>query len=88
MVTDEDTHTKRLIFHPKIMPVLVVADPALTVGVPPAMTAATGMEALGIVLRASARPAFTMADDGEGVALEGMRLIHDWLPWRCGMAAT
>lgn len=77
VVTDEDTHTKRLIFHPKIMPVLVVADPALTVGVPPAMTAATGMDALAHCLEAFCAPGFhPMAD---GVALEGMRLIHQWL---------
>ena len=77
VVTDEDTHTKRLIFHPKIMPVLVVADPALTLGVPPAMTAATGMDALAHCLEAFCAPGFhPMAD---GVALEGMRLIHQWL---------
>jgi alcohol dehydrogenase class IV len=77
VVTDEETHTKRLIFHPRIMPVLVVADPALTVGVPPAMTAATGMDALAHCLEAFCAPGFhPMAD---GIALEGMRLIHDWL---------
>jgi alcohol dehydrogenase class IV len=77
VVTDEHTHTKRLIFHPRIMPVLVVADPALTVGVPPAMTAATGMDALAHCLEAFCAPGFhPMAD---GIALEGMRLIHDWL---------
>ncbi|HRK23955.1 MAG TPA: iron-containing alcohol dehydrogenase [Beijerinckiaceae bacterium] len=78
VITDEETHTKRLIFHPKIMPVTVVADPALTIGVPPAITAATGMDALAHCLEAYCAPGFhPMAD---GIALEGMRLIKDWLP--------
>mgnify|MGYP001424742161 CR=1 FL=1 len=78
VVTDEHSHTKRLIFHPRIMPVTVVADPELTVGVPPFITAATGMDALAHCLEAYSAPGFhPMAD---GIALEGMRLIKDWLP--------
>jgi alcohol dehydrogenase class IV len=78
VVTDEATHTKRLIFHPRIMPVAVVADPELTVGVPPAITAWTGFDALAHCLEAYCAPGFhPMAD---GVALEGMRLIKEWLP--------
>ncbi len=78
VVTDEASHTKRLIFHPKIMPVTVIADPELTFGVPPAITAATGMDALAHCLEAYCAPGFhPMAD---GIALEGMRLIKDWLP--------
>lgn len=78
VVTDEETHTKRLIFHPKIMPVTVISDPELTIGVPPAITAATGMDALAHCLEAYCAPGFhPMAD---GIALEGMRLIKDWLP--------
>lgn len=78
VITDEDTHTKRLIFHPRIMPVAVVADPALTIGVPPHLTAATGMDTLAHCLEAYCAPGFhPMAD---GVAVEGMRLIRDWLP--------
>lgn len=78
VITDEATHLKKLIFHPKILPVCVVADPELTIGVPPAITAATGMDALAHCLEAYCAPGFhPMAD---GVALEGMRLIHDWLP--------
>lgn len=77
VVTEEETHTKRLIFHPKIQPVCVVADPELTLGVPPKITAATGMDALAHCLEAYTAPGFhPMAD---GVALEGMRLIKTWL---------
>ena len=78
VITDDTTYTKRLIFHPRILPVAVICDPALTVGVPPAITAATGMDALAHCLEAYCAPGFhPMAD---GIALEGMRLIHDWLP--------
>src|SRR5215203_788599 len=78
VVTDEATHTKRLIFHPRIMPVAVVADPELTVGVPPAITAWTGFDALAHCLEAYCAPGFhPMAD---GIALEGLRLIKDALP--------
>ncbi len=78
VITDEETHTKRLIFHPRIMPVAVIADPALTLGVPPHLTAATGMDALAHCLEAYCAPGFhPMAD---GVAVEGMRLIREWLP--------
>ena len=78
VITDEDTHTKRLIFHPRIMPMAVIADPALTVGVPPALTAATGMDALAHCLEAYCAPGFhPMAD---GIAVEGMRLVRQWLP--------
>jgi alcohol dehydrogenase class IV len=78
VVTDEATQTKRLIFHPRIMPVAVIADPELTVGVPPAITAWTGFDALAHCLEAYCAPGFhPMAD---GVAIEGMRLIKDALP--------
>lgn len=78
VVTEEATHTKRLIFHPKIQPVCVVADPELTLGVPAKITAATGMDALAHCLEAYTAPGFhPMAD---GVALEGLRLIKTWLP--------
>jgi alcohol dehydrogenase class IV len=78
VVTDEATHTKRLIFHPRIMPVAVIADPELTVGVPPAITAWTGFDALAHCLEAYCAPGFhPMAD---GIALEGMRLIKSSLP--------
>lgn len=81
VITDEETHTKRLIFHPRIMPVAVIADPALTVGVPPHLTAATGMDALAHCLEAYCVHSYhPMAD---GIAIEGLRLIREWLPVAC-----
>jgi alcohol dehydrogenase class IV len=78
VITDERTHTKKLIFHPRIMPVAVIADPVLTVGVPTHLTAATGMDALAHCLEAYCVDFFhPMAD---GIAIEGLRLIHKWLP--------
>ncbi len=78
VITDEDAHVKRIIFHPKMLPVVVIADPELTVGLPPHVTAATGMDALAHCLEALCAPGFhPMAD---GIALEGIRLIRDWLP--------
>jgi len=78
VILDEAAHIKRIIFHPKMMPAAVIADPELTVGLPAAVTAATGMDALSHCLEAYCAPGFhPMAD---GIALEGMRLIHDWLP--------
>ncbi|MBX9589352.1 MAG: iron-containing alcohol dehydrogenase [Hyphomonadaceae bacterium] len=78
VITDAATHTKRLIFHPRIMPVAVIGDPALTLGVPPHLTAATGMDALAHCLEAYCAPGFhPMAD---GIAVEGLRLMRQWLP--------
>ena len=44
--SDESTQTKKVIFHPRMLPEIVIADPELTVGLPPWLTAATGMDAL------------------------------------------
>jgi len=78
VITDEATHTKKIIFHPKMLPVTVISDPALTVGLPPKITAATGMDALAHCLEAYCAPGYhPMA---EGIAVEGMRLVKDWLP--------
>lgn len=73
VLTDERTHTKRIIFHPKMMPKVVICDPALTVGMPSKITAGTGMDALSHCLEAYCAPGFhPMAD---GIAVEGMRLV-------------
>ncbi len=79
VVTDESSHTKRILLHPGILPPAVIADPALTVGLPPAITAATGMDALAHALEAFCCELeyHPMAD---GIALEAMRLVKDWLP--------
>lgn len=78
VLTNEATHTKKVIFHPKMLPVTVIADPELTVGMPPAITAGTGMDALAHCLEAYCSPAYhPMAD---GIAVEGMRLVFEYLP--------
>ena len=78
VITDVRDHSKKIIFHPKMQPRLVIADPALTVGLPAHITAAVGMDALSHNLEAYCAPFFhPMAD---GIALEGMRLIKEWLP--------
>jgi alcohol dehydrogenase class IV len=73
VITNEATHTKKIIFHPKMLPSIVISDPALTVGLPAHVTAATGMDALAHCLEAYCAPGFhPMAD---GIAVEGMRLV-------------
>ena len=77
VIVDESTHSKKIIFHPNMLPGLVIADPALTIGLPPHITAATGMDAFVHSLEAWCAPGYhPMAD---GIALEGMRLVKQWL---------
>ena len=77
-IVNEETGIKKIIFHPKFMPTIVILDPVLTVDLPPRITAATGMDALAHNLEAFCAPGFhPMAD---GIALEGMRLIKNSLP--------
>ena len=81
VITDVRDHTKKIIFHPKMLPVAVIADPELTVGLPAPITAAVGMDALSHNLEAWCSPVFhPMA---QGIALEGMRLVKEWLPAAC-----
>ena len=78
VIVDERDHGKKIIFHPKMQPGLVIADPELTVGLPAWLTAATGMDALAHSFEAFCAPGYhPMAD---GIALEGMRLVATWLP--------
>ncbi|MGD1876639.1 MAG: iron-containing alcohol dehydrogenase [Kiloniellaceae bacterium] len=78
VIVDEATHTKKIIFHPKMLPATVISDPELTIGLPAHITAATGMDALAHCLEAYCAPGYhPMA---EGIAVEGMRLVKDWLP--------
>ncbi len=78
VITDETTHTKKIIFHPNMLPAIVIADPELTLGLPSHITAATGMDALAHNLEAYCAPGYhPMAD---GIAVEGMRLVKEWLP--------
>ena len=73
VIVNKKTGIKKIIFHPKILPSIVIIDPCLTIDLSPRLTAATGMDALAHNLEAFCAPGFhPMAD---GIALEGMRLI-------------
>jgi alcohol dehydrogenase len=78
VITNSATHTKKVIFHPRMLPEIVISDPALTVGVPPMITAGTGMDALAHCLEAYFAPSFHPMS--EGIAVEGARLVKDALP--------
>ena len=78
VILNEETHQKKIIFHPQMMPRVVIADAELTVGLPPAITAATGIDAFVHCFEAFCAPGFHPLADG--IALEGMRLIHRFLP--------
>ena len=78
VISNSQTHQKKIIFHPKILPVQVIADPELTVGMPPFITAGTGMDAFAHCLEAYCSPHYHPMS--QGMALEGMRLVKDWLP--------
>ncbi len=78
VIVNEDEHKKTIIFHPKMLPAVVILDPELTVGLPAGLTAATGMDALSHNLEAYSSPGYhPMA---EGIAVEGIRLIKEYLP--------
>jgi len=78
VITREDTHEKKIIFHPLIMPRIAIEDPELAVGLPPLLTMATGMDALAHCFEAYCVRAFHPLADG--VALEGIRIIDTYLP--------
>jgi alcohol dehydrogenase class IV len=78
IILNEETHQKKIIFHPKMMPGIVISDPELTVGLPPKITAATGIDAFVHCFEAYCTPGFHPLADG--MALEGMRLIQEYLP--------
>lgn len=78
VITHEAEKRKVIVFHPRMMPDIVIMDPELTTGLPAHITAATGMDALSHALEALSAPSFhPMA---EGIALNALRLIHKWLP--------
>ncbi|UCH75468.1 MAG: iron-containing alcohol dehydrogenase [Rhodospirillales bacterium] len=78
VITNEQTHEKKIIFHPAMLPGVVILDAQLTVGLPPHITAATGLDAFVHCFEAYCAPFYhPMAD---GIALEGMRLIGEFLP--------
>jgi alcohol dehydrogenase class IV len=81
VILNEETHQKKIIFHPQMMPRIVILDPELTIGLPRGITAATGIDAFVHCFEAFCAPGFHPLADG--VALEGMRLIHQFLPRAC-----
>jgi alcohol dehydrogenase class IV len=78
VITNEATHEKKIIFHPEMLPKVVIADPELTVGLPRGLTVGTGFDALAHCLEAYCAPGFHPLADG--IALEGLRLIDRYLP--------
>ena len=75
VITNSETKTKKIIFHPKILPSVVISDPELTVGMPKAITAGTGMDAFAHCLEAYCAPTYHPL--AQGIALEGMRLVKE-----------
>ncbi|CAN7720274.1 iron-containing alcohol dehydrogenase (plasmid) [Aminobacter sp. NyZ550] len=78
VITNSDTHTKKVIFHPKFLPAVTICDPELTVGMPKAITVGTGMDAFAHCLEAYSSPFYHPMS--QGIALEGMRLVKENLP--------
>jgi alcohol dehydrogenase class IV len=78
VITDETTHTKKVIFHPLMMPKVTICDPELTVGMPRSITVGTGMDAFAHCLEAYCGTAYHPLADG--IAVEGMRLVKEHLP--------
>ncbi len=78
VITNSVTHVKKIIFHPKFLPGVVIADPELTVGMPKIITAGTGMDAFAHCLEAYSSPFYHPMS--QGIALEGMRLVKEFLP--------
>ena len=75
VVTNEKTHTKKIIFHPGMLPKVTICDPELTVGMPPIITAGTGMDAFSHALEAYCVPSYHALADG--IAVEGVRLVKE-----------
>ena len=75
VIINADTRVKKIIFHPRVLPTAVIIDPELTVGLPGPITAGTGMDAFAHCLEAYCSPHYHPM--GQGIALEGMRLVHE-----------
>ncbi|ASY63739.1 Alcohol dehydrogenase [Sinorhizobium sojae CCBAU 05684] len=78
VITNSQTHVKKVIFHPKFLPAVTICDPELTVGMPKVITAGTGMDAFAHCLEAYSSPFYHPMS--AGIALEGMRLVKEYLP--------
>jgi alcohol dehydrogenase class IV len=78
VITNSESHEKKIIFHPKVLPAVVICDPELTVGMPRFITAGTGLDAFAHCVEAFSSPHYHPMS--QGIALEGMRLVKDYLP--------
>jgi 4-hydroxybutyrate dehydrogenase len=78
VITNSETNEKKIIFHPKMLPVTVICDPELTVGMPKFITAGTGLDAFAHCVEAYSSPHYHPMS--QGMALEGMRLVKEYLP--------
>lgn len=78
VITNSETEEKKIIFHPKFLPAVVICDPELTVGMPQFITAGTGLDAFAHCVEAFCSPHYHPMS--QGMALEGMRLVKDYLP--------
>jgi len=78
VVIDESTHRKVIVFHPKMLPVTVIADPELTIGLPRVLTVGTGLDALSHSLEAICSPGHHPMS--HGIGMEGCRLVFAHLP--------
>ena len=78
LITDSESHAKKIIFHPKMLPAQAVVDPELTLDLPPVLTAGSGLDALAHCVEAFCSPHYHPMS--QGIALEGMRLVKDFLP--------
>ncbi|MEO1539572.1 MAG: iron-containing alcohol dehydrogenase [Pseudomonadota bacterium] len=78
VITNSDSHEKKIIFHPKMLPSVVICDPELTVGMPKFITAGTGLDAFAHCVEAFSSPHYHPMS--QGIALEGMRLVKENLP--------
>lgn len=75
ILTNSVDHVKKIIFHPKMLPSVVICDPELTFGLPPVITAGTGMDAFIHSFEAYCSPFYHPMS--QGIALEGMKLVKD-----------
>ncbi len=78
VITNSETHVKKIIFHPKVLPTVVISDPELTLGMPKHITAGTGLDAFAHCVEAYSSPFYHPMS--QGIALEGMRLVVENLP--------
>ena len=78
VITNSESHEKKIIFHPKMLPAVVICDPELTVGMPKFITAGTGLDAFAHCVEAYSSPHYHPMS--QGIALEGIRLVVDNLP--------